>query len=186
MSSLDFTSVLEVAVFGLAVVQALTILLTVRREGDVKELRELVDEQRLRLAELRAWLAGRNASQRRIASERETNHEPIAEVKALESGMPPRDLEWQREIAARLQSGIRGQVPLTEHAIKPAPAADFKWFKDDPNPRRDIAGADAGSGKTYLPGANDQDLLENEKIRSNTELDEVEKTLKAIRLLKED
>ena len=45
---------IAIIVMGIAVVQALTILLTFRRERDVKELRELVDEQRLRLAELRA------------------------------------------------------------------------------------------------------------------------------------
>jgi hypothetical protein len=119
MSSPERTSILEVAVFGLAIVQALTILLTARRERDVNELRELVDEQRLRLAELRAWLAGRNASQRRIAPERETNLEPIAGLKASDTGTPPRETEqprisgdaaapatkalgWQREVAARL------------------------------------------------------------------------------------
>jgi hypothetical protein len=206
MSSPELTSVLEVAVFGLAIVQALTILLTARRERDVKELRELVDEQRLRLAELRAWLAGRNASQRRTAPESETSLERIAELKASDSGTPPRETEqprisgdaaasptkalgWQREVAARLQSGIKAQLPPTEQATKPASATDFKWFKDDPHEPREVAearGVVAGLEKTYQPQAHNQDSFQSKAVASNTELDEVEKTLRAIRLLKED
>ena len=73
MNDLELINVLEVAVFGLALAQILTIILTFRRERDVEDLRELVEGQRLRLAELRAWLAGRSASQsRRIASGKQT------------------------------------------------------------------------------------------------------------------
>src|ERR1700722_5982369 len=117
MDKLELTSVLEIAVFGLAIAQMLTIILTVRREREVNDLRELVEEQRLRLAELRAWLAGRDASQtRRIGSERKPHPEPTANVKASESGMlveeprpsrPSEDaeprggkpLQWQRQHA---------------------------------------------------------------------------------------
>src|SRR5271168_4882998 len=63
MNNLEPASALEVAVLGMAIAQVLMIVLTIRRERDVNELRELVEEQRLRLSELRAWLAGRNASQ---------------------------------------------------------------------------------------------------------------------------
>ena len=73
MNNLEIT----VGVIAIAVAQVLTILLTIGRERDVKELRELVkelrelvDQQRLRIVELRAWLAGRNAAQPgRIKSE---------------------------------------------------------------------------------------------------------------------
>jgi ribosomal protein L29 len=179
------------------------IILTIRRERDINELRELVEEQRLRLAELRAWLAGRNASQtRRIGSERKPHPEPTANVKASESGMPveePRQsrpseddvaretkaLEWQREVAARLQSGLKSRMPPTEQATKPAAEAGFKWFKDEPNEPREIAprGIVAGLGNTNQPRAHDS--LESKTIGPNTELNEVERTLRAIRSLRD-
>jgi len=203
MSDLELINVLEVAVFGLAIAQMLTIILTFRREREVNELRELVEEQRLRLAELRAWLAGRDASQtRRIGSERKPHPEPTANVKASESGMlveeprqsrPSEDdvarrtkaLEWQREIASRLQSGLKSQMPPTEQATKPAAEADFKWFKDEPNEPREIAarGIVAGLGNTNQPRAHDS--LESKTIGSNTELNEVERTLRAITSLRD-
>jgi hypothetical protein len=86
---------LTVIIFAIAVAQVLTILLTFRRERDVRELRELVDEQRVRIAEVRAWLAGRNAAQQsRIKSEHEPISEPIANevTKALEPVTTPKDL----------------------------------------------------------------------------------------------
>src|SRR5579862_2724997 len=138
MNNLELTSILEVAVFGLAIAQVLTVLLTMRRERDIEDLRELVEEQRLRLAELRAWLAGRNASQtKKIASERKPDAEPPIIVKASESAMPleetgqphsPEDdvaratkaLEWKREVAARLQSSIKAQIAPTRQVARPA------------------------------------------------------------------
>jgi hypothetical protein len=53
---------IAVCVIAIAVAQALTLLLTLSRERDIKELRELVREQRGRIVELRAWLAGRTAA----------------------------------------------------------------------------------------------------------------------------
>jgi hypothetical protein len=69
--------ILAIAVIAIAVAQALTVLLTIRREKDINELRELVDEQRVRIVELRAWLMGRMQSDqpRRIKPDRE----PIAD-----------------------------------------------------------------------------------------------------------
>ena len=49
-----------IVVFLIAIAQALTILLTIRQEKDIKELGRLVDEQRLQIVELKAWLARRN------------------------------------------------------------------------------------------------------------------------------
>ena len=37
MNNLEITVILEISIIGLAVVQALTILLTIRRERDIKE-----------------------------------------------------------------------------------------------------------------------------------------------------
>ena len=86
---------LTVIIFAIAVAQVLTILLTFRRERDVRELRELVDEQRVRISEVRAWLAGRNAAQlSRTRSEHEPISEPIANstTKAPEPVTTPKDL----------------------------------------------------------------------------------------------
>src|SRR3984957_19883374 len=89
MSDLELINVLEGAVFGLALAQILTIILPSRRERDVEDLRELVEEQRLRHAELRAWLAGRSASQSsRIASDGKPVPDWTANLKVSESGMP--------------------------------------------------------------------------------------------------
>jgi hypothetical protein len=199
MSDLELINVLEVAVFGLALAQILTIILTFRRERDVEDLRELVEEQRLRHAELRAWLAGRSASQSsRIASEGKPGPEWTATVKVSESGMPlletkpgrseddpvgaARALEWQRDVAARLRSSLQSQIPTTEQATPTSPTV-FKWFKDDPPEPPEIA--EARSMVAGQPQAPDQDSLERKTTRSNGELDEVERTLKAIKSLKD-
>jgi hypothetical protein len=81
MNNLELT-----AVIAIAVAQILTILLTIGRERDIKELRkfvnelsEIIDKQGVRIVELKAWLAGRYAAQPgRIRSEREPIREPIA------------------------------------------------------------------------------------------------------------
>jgi hypothetical protein len=193
MDKLELVSVLEVAVFGLAIAQMLTILLTIRRDRDVKELGELVEEQRLRLAELRAWLAGRSSLQsRRTASEIKPDIEPAVNAGASESTMrlqgpqlaeddlarAAKSLEWQREVTARLKSGI------TTQQITGSAENGFKWFKDDPNEPREIAEARrAVNGKTYQPV--DQSLPEGSAAQPHTHV-ELERTLKAIRSLKED
>jgi len=198
MNDLELINVLEVAVFGLAIAQMLTIILTFRRERDVEDLRELVEEQRLRLAELRAWIAGRSALQSsRIATEGKPDPEWTANVKVSESGMPLREtkpgpyeddpagaeraLEWQRDVAARLRSGLQSQIPTTQQAT-PISATGFKWFKDDPLEPAEIAEARSMvAGQPHVP---DQGALESKTTRSTGELDEVERTLKAIKSLK--
>jgi len=69
-----------------AIAQVLTIILTIRRERDVKELRRLVDEQRLQIAELKASLARRNADRPRPPK---TQREPTSLRAALKSAVPP-------------------------------------------------------------------------------------------------
>jgi ribosomal protein L29 len=144
MNNLELT----VTVIAIAVAQALTILLTIGRERDIKELRELVnelrehvDEQRLRIVELRAWLAGRNAVQpSRITSERES----IASIKAPELMITPKDIpetihprpiedeaaqaikahDWSREIVAGLRAGLKvGAPPEPAITTKDSPDA---------------------------------------------------------------
>jgi hypothetical protein len=210
MNNLELTSVLEVAVFGLAVAQVLTIVLTIRRERDVKDLRELVEDQRLRLVELRAWLAGRNALQtRRIASGRETSPEPTATAKAAASELPMQDddqprltedaaaraakaLEWEREVAGRLRAGLNAETP-TQQATAAADkkrssiAEDrFKWFKEDRNEPHEIAEAReivSNLGKTNAAGIHDapEDLRQ-----PSTTSDELERVARAVNQLRAD
>lgn len=205
MNNLELTSILEVAVFGLAIAQVLTVLLTIRRERDIEDLRKLVQEQRLRLAELRAWLAGRNASQtKRIASERKPGAEPPAIVKASESAMPPEEtgqphspeddvaratkaLEWKREVAARLQSSIKAQIAPTRHVTGPAAEDGFKWFKDDPNePREIVAALGIANGLAKTSHTEVQDPSESLEMRPRAAHDEIERINRAVTRLKED
>ena len=142
MNSLEMTAILEISVIGIAVAQALTILLTTRRERDVSELRELVDEQRLRIAELRAWLAGRDAAQPRLPKpEGEPVREPTTndtrvsvqpiEPKVAEQPRAAEDeavqamkvINWQREIIAGLRAGLK-ETALEKSAIMPSDLPD--------------------------------------------------------------
>ncbi len=166
MNNLSVTEILEFAVFGLAVAQALTILLTIRRERDIDNLRELVDQQRLRIVELTAWLAGRNSVQPRSLASKAP--EPEAKLDDVPQAMQQRRaeeeaaraekaLDWQREIAARLKEGLQeGTLPI-DHAKAPDGSPDqqtstaedalkrtsktFNWFKKDPDEPREIAEA---------------------------------------------
>ena len=130
MNNLEITAVLELAVIAIAVAQALTILLTIRRERDVKELRELVDQQRLRIVELRAWFAGRKAVQpSRIKSQSDPIREPTANnTNASEPAITSKDLPDAKRPSA------------TEDELKRA-TKPFKWFKEDADEPREIVGA---------------------------------------------
>jgi len=209
MNNLELMNVLEVAVFGLAIAQALTIILTIRRERDVKDLRELVEDQRLRLVELRAWLAGRNALQtRRIASRPETSAEPTATTaKPPASGMPAQDddqprvtegaaaraaktLQWEREVASRLRAGLQGETPAqqaTKAADKKRPSEDgFKWFKEDHNEPHEIVQAReivSSLGKENVPRIHNEP--DNLRLPS-TPNDDLERVARAVNQLKAD
>ena len=133
MDNLEIT----VTVFAIAVAQALTILLTVGRERDIKELRELVnelrelvDEQRVRIVELRAWIAGRNTAQpSRIKSEREPVREPIAnKIKTPEPAITPKDFP----------NTIRPS-PIEDELKRAANA--ISWLKHDADKAREIVAA---------------------------------------------
>jgi hypothetical protein len=167
MNNLEITF----TVIPIAVAQALTILLTIGRERDIKELRELVnelrehvDEQRLRIVELRAWLAGRNAAQ----PSRIKAPEPAITPKDLPETIQPRttedeaaqaakSLNWSREIVAGLRAGLKGDTP-PEPEIAPNDLPDairpsiteaeferatkaFKLFKADANEASEIVEA---------------------------------------------
>jgi hypothetical protein len=214
-----------IAVFLVAVAQVLTILLTFRRERDIKELRQLVDEQRLHIVELRAWLAGRNAAQpRRAKSEHEPISEPTASnMKASEPAITPKDLpvtiqprtpedeaaqamkvlNWQREIVAGLQAGLKGGAPpepaITPKAtdtVRPGTTEDaFKWFKEDADePHGIVEAREIVAGLKGAPGPGMTGIAEPaiarkdspDIVRPSTTTDELKRTYKAINWLKED
>ena len=79
---------LTIAVIAIAVAQALTILLTIGRDREIKKLRELVTQQRLFISEIKGWLLRERielAQPRRIKPDRR----PIAdEIKVSENKTP--------------------------------------------------------------------------------------------------
>jgi len=131
---------LVIAVIAIAVAQALTILLAIGREREIKKLRELVNEQRLHIVELRAWLAGRNAAQpRRIKSEREPIRESIREpirepiannMKAPEPAIRPRDLP--ETIQPRTAEDEAARVTKAINWFKEIQSAQPRRMKPEP------------------------------------------------------
>ena len=163
MNNLDSTSVLEITVLGLAIAQALMIILTIRRERDVNDLRELVEQQRVRLVELRAWLAGQNAAQpTRIAPERRPRPEPAADVREAESEMPPPATGLPRT--------------SEDDLVRAAKALPGK-------PRRGLA---TGRRKRNRPQTEGQDSPESLAIQPSNADDELDRINRAVTRLKED
>ena len=79
---------LTIAVIAIAVAQALTILLTIGRDREIKKLRDLVTQQRLCISEIKGWLLRERielAQPRRIKPDRR----PIAdEIRVSENKTP--------------------------------------------------------------------------------------------------
>jgi hypothetical protein len=126
-----------IVILFIALAQALTILLTIRRERDIQELRKLADEQRLQIVELKAWLAGRNAVRPRLTNpKRETGSEPRANNPKA-SGPPEEAVQsrttkdWQREKIAGLRAGLKGDASgIKEPAITPKDTPDTVQLSD--------------------------------------------------------
>ena len=78
----------------IAIAQALTILLTFRRERDIRELRSLVDEQGLRIVELKVLLRRNTRPSRPAKSEREPTslRAKLKRAKPPELAITPKDL----------------------------------------------------------------------------------------------
>jgi hypothetical protein len=136
--NLGSTVILEISVIGLAVAQALTILLTFRRERDIKELRELVDEQKLHIVELRAGLARRNAARPSRAPKPAKMPRELLETKTIQ----PRTTEdeaaqvnWPREI-------VQPKVPpsTAEDELKRATKA-IDWLKEEADKANEVVEA---------------------------------------------
>ncbi len=81
---------LTIAIIALAVAQTLTIILTLWREGEVKQLRELVGEQRILIAEIIASM--RANAQRAQPRRTKRDREPMRLQKPPEPEIKPRDL----------------------------------------------------------------------------------------------
>ena len=176
MNNLELT----VTIIAIAVAQVLTILLTIGRERDIKELRERVDEQRLHLVELRAWLAGRNAAQLSLMkSEREPVREPIADIiKASEPAIAPKDLpEPIQPRATEDEAAQSGQAGVSR------PSGQAQWPIEDL--QRHVARLKAGAPlEVPEPAITPKELPET--VRPSSTEDELERATKAINWLKEE
>ena len=117
---------LTIAVIVLAVAQVLTILLTIGRDREIKQLRELVTEQRIHIAELKAWISGRmqGAQPRRI---KKPDREPIPELTVQEA---PKEQRQQPT-----------NEPETEEDASRRMTKVIRWFKEDADKAREIVAA---------------------------------------------
>jgi type II secretory pathway component PulM len=180
---------LTIAVIAIALAQALTILLTMGREREIKKLRELVTQQRIFIGEIKGWLTRERielAQPRRM----KPDHEPMAdeikapEIKAPEPAITPRDLS----------DTIRPSP--TEDELKRA-TKTFKWFKEDADEPREIVEArkivaglkgrappEPAITKVPEPAKTPKDL--SDTIRPSTSEDELKRATKAINSLKEE
>jgi hypothetical protein len=124
---------LTIAVMVLAVAQVLTIFLTIGRDREIKQLRELITEQRIHIAELRAWISGRmqSAQSRRIKKpDREpapepTMHEPAKQPPPINTQQPTNETETEEDASKRMTKVIR-------------------WFKEDVDKAREVVAARQG------------------------------------------
>jgi hypothetical protein len=184
---------LTIAVIAIALAQALTILLTMGREREIKKLRELVTQQRIIISEIKGWLTRERielAQPRRIKPDRE----PMAdEIKAPEIKVPeikvPEPAITPRDLPDLLPS-------TTEDELKRATKA-FKWFKEDPDEPREIVEAreivaglkgrappEPAITKVPEPAQMPKDL--SDTMRPSTSEDELKRATKAINSLKDE
>jgi hypothetical protein len=142
MNNLEITAILEISIVGLAVAQALTILLTIHRERDIKELRELVDEQKLHIVELRAGLARRNAARPSRAPKPAKMPRELLETKTIqprttedEAAQAIKVVNWPREI-------VQPKVPpsTAEDELKRATKA-IDWLKEEADKANEVVEA---------------------------------------------
>jgi hypothetical protein len=127
---------LTIAVIVLAVAQVLTILLTIGRDREIKQLRELMTEQRIHIAELRAWISGRMQSgqPRRV---KKPDREPISGPTVPG---PPKDL--------RANTQQPTNEPETEEDASKRMTKVIRWFKEDADKAREIVAARKPPDKT--------------------------------------
>jgi hypothetical protein len=123
---------LTIAVVALAFAQALTILLTIGREREIKQLRELITEQRILIAQMRAWMSGRmqSAQPRRIKADRE----PMRESKAPPVKSPT-EVETREDTTKGLTTAKPTQEPIAENKKAQKPEIKLKDLHDTVKPR---------------------------------------------------
>ena len=124
---------LAIAVIALAVAQALTILLTLGREREIRKLRERVTEQRILIGEIRGWLM-RERIELTQARPIKPDHEPKVDDKRVPE--PPIMSVPEPAIAPKdLPDTV--QQSTTEDELKRAAKA-FNWLKEDADKARAI------------------------------------------------
>jgi hypothetical protein len=122
---------LTIAVVALAFAQALTILLTIGREREIKQLRELVTEQRILIAQMRAWMSGRmqGAQPRRIKPDREQMRESKAPPVR-----PPNEVQTREDATKGPTTAKPTQEPIPENKKAQKPDIKLKDLHDTVKP----------------------------------------------------
>jgi hypothetical protein len=130
---------LAIAVIALAVAQALTILLTLGREREIRKLRERVTEQRMLIGEIRGWLM-----RERIELTQARPIKPDHEPKVDDTRVPEPPIKSVPAIASVTEPAITpkdladtAQPSTTEDELKRATKA-INWLKADADKAREI------------------------------------------------
>src|SRR3569832_300657 len=123
---------LTIAVIVLALAQVLTILLIIVRDREIKQVRELITEERIHIAELRAWISGRMQSgqSRRI---KKPDREPVPEPRLKEPPKRPPGHTQQATPEAE-----------TEEEASKRMTKVIRWFKEDVDKAREVVAARQG------------------------------------------
>jgi hypothetical protein len=157
----------DIAVILIAIAQALIVLLTWRREGDIKRLHERIDRQQLLLSEIKGWLKRDViAEPRQDKPEREPMPGPTASnVKAPEPARTPKDLP----------------DTVSPSELKRATKAFMTFKRDTDEPREIVEAREIVAGlkgdPTLQPAITPKDLRDT--IRPSTTEDELERLIKA-------
>jgi hypothetical protein len=137
---------LIIAVIAIAVAQALTILLILGREREIKKLRELVTQQRIFISEIKGWLMRERielAQPRRMKPDRE----PIAhEIRVPENKAP--EIKIPEIKAPEIVLGSKApkikaskikvpEIKVPEPTISPKDTTEDRLIKSDREPIAD-------------------------------------------------
>jgi hypothetical protein len=123
--------ILVIAVITIAVAQALTILLTIGREREIKRLRGLVAEQRILIVEIRAWLTGRMQSAQ--PGQIKPGREPMADMRAPEPATRrvPEPAITPKDLPIRTTEEETARVMKAINWLKELPSAQPRPLKPD-------------------------------------------------------
>ena len=136
---------LAIAVIAIAIAQALTILLIIGREREIKKLRELVTQQWIFISEIKGWLMRERiepAQPRRMKSDRE----PMAdEIKAPEIKIPeikapeivPENNAPEIVLGSKAPKLKVPEIKVPEPTISPKDTTEDRTIKPDREPIAD-------------------------------------------------